>query len=246
MSYDSYKISQEPGKATFWTKSLKQNKIIFPYVDHLKEPHLYGTNSKAEHSMVNICLLFQKGDHYWRKDMTFLTYESFPHTCHKLWTKICEIRQNFKGDLTKFCEIFLNITLELPQYSLNSFFFFSCKKVVKTTTVCDLCLFLHKIYCKIVWKFCEIWIFMGIAFQMGQILWDFISQCEVWHVCSPKGIFSKRKEWEQIFSLGVSPLSEAGKTFRPKWSPFIFFFIQHQNIIQCLKPTIIKSFKNLR
>ena len=28
------------------------------------------------------------------------------HTCHKLWTKICEIRQNFKGDLTKFCEIF--------------------------------------------------------------------------------------------------------------------------------------------
>ena len=124
MSYDSYKISQEPGKATFWTNGLKQNKIIFPYVDHLKEPHLYGTNSKAEHSMVNICLLFQKGDHYWRKDMTFLTYESLPHTCHKLWTKICEIRQNFKGDLTKFCEIFLNITLELPQYSLKSSFFF--------------------------------------------------------------------------------------------------------------------------
>ena len=65
------------------------------------------------------------------------------HTCHKLWTKICEIRQNFKGDLTKFCEIFLNITLELPQYSLKSFL--SCKKHVKTTIVCDLCLFLHKI-----------------------------------------------------------------------------------------------------
>ena len=46
-------------------------------------------------------------------------------TCYKLWTKIYETRQNFKGDLTKFCEIFLNITLELHQYSLKSFFF-SC------------------------------------------------------------------------------------------------------------------------
>ena len=46
------------------------------------------------------------------------------HTCHKLWTKICEIRQNVKEDLTKFCEIFLNITLGLPQYSLKSFFFY--------------------------------------------------------------------------------------------------------------------------
>ena len=25
-------------------------------------------------------------------------------------------------------------------------------------------------------------LFMGIAFQIGQILWDFISQCEIWHV----------------------------------------------------------------
>ena len=24
---------------------------------------------------------------------------------------------------------------------------------------------------------------MGISFQKNQILWDFISQCEVWHVC---------------------------------------------------------------
>ena len=71
------------------------------------------------------------------------------HTCRKLWTKICEIRQNLKGDLTKFCEIFLSITLELPQYSLKSFFF-SCKKLLKTTIVCDLCLFLHKISCKMV------------------------------------------------------------------------------------------------
>ena len=40
------------------------------------------------------------------------------HTCHNLWVKICVIRQNFKGDLTNVCEIFLNITLELPQYRL--------------------------------------------------------------------------------------------------------------------------------
>ena len=75
---------------------------------------------------------------------TFIGY----HTCHKQWIKICEICQNFKGDWTKFCEIFLNITLELPQYSLKSFF--SCKKLVKTRAVCDLCLFLHTIYCKMV------------------------------------------------------------------------------------------------
>ena len=79
------------------------------------------------------------------------------HTCHKLWTKIYEIRQNFKRDLTKICEIFLNITLELPQNSLKSFF--SCEKLVKTRAMCDLCLFLNKICCKMVWKFCEIWIF---------------------------------------------------------------------------------------
>ena len=51
--------------------------------------------------------------------------------------------QNFKSDLTKFCEIFLNITLELPHYSLKAFF--SCKKLVKTTTVCGLCLFVHNL-----------------------------------------------------------------------------------------------------
>ena len=71
------------------------------------------------------------------------------HTCHNLWTKICEIRQNIEGDLTKFCEIFLNITKKLPKFSLKVFFF-SCKNLVKTTTVCNLCLFLHKLCCKMV------------------------------------------------------------------------------------------------
>ena len=27
------------------------------------------------------------------------------HTCHKLWTEICEIRQIFKGDMIRFSEI---------------------------------------------------------------------------------------------------------------------------------------------
>ena len=50
--------------------------------------------------------------------------------------------QNFKGDLTKFCEIFLNITLVIPQYSLK--YFFSCRKLVKTTKVCNLFYFFIK------------------------------------------------------------------------------------------------------
>ena len=61
--------------------------------------------------------------HQPRNTSTTTSYSTLYHTCHKLCTKISEIRQNFKGDLTKFCEIFLNITLELPQYSLKSSFF---------------------------------------------------------------------------------------------------------------------------
>ena len=71
----------------------------------------------------------------------------YMHTCHKLWTKICETRQNFKGDLTKFCEIFLNITGASQIQS--KVFFFSCQKLVKTKTKCDLHLFLHKICCNL-------------------------------------------------------------------------------------------------
>ena len=44
------------------------------------------------------------------------------HTCQKLQTEICEIRQMFKGDLIKFCEIFTKITLELPQSSQKPLF----------------------------------------------------------------------------------------------------------------------------
>ena len=67
------------------------------------------------------------------------------HTCHKLQTEICEI---FKGDLIKFCEIFTKITSELPQNSQK--LLFKCKKLVINTTKCDLCLFLYKIFYKMV------------------------------------------------------------------------------------------------
>ena len=50
------------------------------------------------------------------------------HTCHNLWTEICEIRQIFKGDLIKFCENLTKITLELPKNSQKPLF--KCKKLV--------------------------------------------------------------------------------------------------------------------
>ena len=40
------------------------------------------------------------------------------HTCHKLWTEICEIRQIFKGDWIKFCERFTKISFKLPNNRL--------------------------------------------------------------------------------------------------------------------------------
>ena len=50
---------------------------------------------------------------------------------------------------------------------------FKCKKLTINTTKCDLCLFLHKMCCKMVWKFCESW----------KILWEF---------CFPDGSYSVR------------------------------------------------------
>ena len=77
-------------------------------------------------------------------------FEILYHTCNKLWTEICEIRQIFKGDLIKFCENFTKITLELSQSSQKTLF--ECKKLVINTfvTKCDSCLFLHKMCCKMV------------------------------------------------------------------------------------------------
>ena len=73
------------------------------------------------------------------------------HTCHKLWTEICEIRQLFKGDLIKFCEIFIKTTLEFPKNSQKPLF--KCKELVINTTKCDFCLLLHKMCCKMVSNF---------------------------------------------------------------------------------------------
>ena len=90
------------------------------------------------------------------------------HTCHKLWTEICEMRQIYKWDLIKFCEIFTKITLKLPQNSQKPVLL--CMKFVINTTKCDVCLnttkydvclCLHKMCFKMVWKFCEIWTFYG-------------------------------------------------------------------------------------
>ena len=56
------------------------------------------------------------------------------HTCHKLWTRICEIRQNFKGDLTNSVRFSKTSLWSSPNIVLK--YFFSCKKLVKTKTVC--------------------------------------------------------------------------------------------------------------
>ena len=115
-------------------------------------------------------------------DRTFTEMFLEWHTCHKLWAEICEIRQIFKWDLIKFCEIFTKITLKRPQSSQKPLFI--CKKlVIKQQSVIYVYFFIK---CDVRWpenseRFDNL---MGIGFQMGQILWDFISQCEIWHVWS--------------------------------------------------------------
>ena len=77
---------------------------------------------------------------------------------------------NFYGRFDKFCEIFTKITLELPQNSQKPLF--NCKKLVINTTKCDLCLFLHKMCDKMVWKFCKIWkIFWELAFRWAKFFY---------------------------------------------------------------------------
>ena len=85
--------------------------------------------------------------------LSILSFLLILHICHKLWTEICEIRQIFKGDLIKFCEIFTKITLELPQNSPNPLFL--CMKHEINTTKCDICLFHHNLCCEI-FEICKI------------------------------------------------------------------------------------------
>ena len=51
--------------------------------------------------------------------------------------------------------VHMYVTMELSKSSRKSVFV--CKKLVINTTKCDLCLFLHKMCCKMVWKSCDIW-----------------------------------------------------------------------------------------
>ena len=60
----------------------------------------------------NICFLWRTEENYHVPTLSLLLLS---HTCHKLCTEICEIRQIFKGDVIKFCEIFIKIILELPK-----------------------------------------------------------------------------------------------------------------------------------
>ena len=53
----------------------------------------------------------------WQTVTAYIKLYNKSHTCHKLWTEICEIKQMFKRDFIKFCEIFTKITLELPKNS---------------------------------------------------------------------------------------------------------------------------------
>ena len=103
------------------------------------------------------------------------------HTCHKLWTEICEVRQNFKWDLIKFCETFTKIAFKLTKGILKPLVSFN--RLLINTIKCNLCLLVHKIclkfYLEILW---DMKILLGIGFYMGRILWDFVSQCEIWHV----------------------------------------------------------------
>ena len=89
-------------------------------------------------------------------------------TCHKLRTKIYEIIQNFKGDLTSFCENFLNLTLRLPQYSRKSFFFFFFP--VRSLWKTQQCVIYVHYFIKAVVKWSEksvIWIFYGNCLPDG-------------------------------------------------------------------------------
>ena len=45
-------------------------------------------------------------------------------------------------------------------------------------------------------------VLMGIAFKMGQILWDFISQCEMWYdSVDPDQLASTEANWSDLHCL---------------------------------------------
>ena len=74
--------------------------------------------------------------------------------------------------------IFSNINLELPKITEK------LKKHVINIIKCDL-LIISFIKCVLKWSENSVRFenLMGIGFQKDGMLQDFISQCEVWHVC---------------------------------------------------------------
>ena len=76
--------------------------------------HLPPVDKRQNSDMLNL-MLSMLGKNFSRHFGIFfcrnwLRHFMHIHTCHKLWTKICEIKQTFKGDSTKFCESFLLLT----------------------------------------------------------------------------------------------------------------------------------------
>ena len=162
------------------------------------------------------------------------------HTCHKLWTEICEIRKKFKGDLIKFCEIFTKITLELPQNSQKPLFW--CKKLVINTTKCDLCLFLHKMYCKMAWKFCEIW----------KILWELASRwtkfCKILSHSARYGMYVHANNCtiSIVFHENGTILKMEGKEVKEtiKTINFSYFIIKFKILVYQIKICFYINFKS--
>ena len=101
---------------------------------------------------------------------------------------------------------------------------------------------------------------MGIGFQKGQILWDFISQCEIWHVwvtCrfidllynyTPRGInikisiHFKVPYWYGIVGSQIdfidAPMSQSYCSGTPRYKIFILFcvcYIKQITLAQLLK-----------
>ena len=105
--------------------------------------------------------------------ITLSQTHSFPllHTCHKLWTEICEIRQIFKGDLIKFCEI--KIILKLYQNSQNPLF--KCKRlVIDTKSVIYVYFFINS---------AVRWSENSVRFEKSYGNWLPDGPFEIWHVC---------------------------------------------------------------
>ena len=112
------------------------------------------------------------------------------------------------------------------------------KSFAKTTTVCDLCLFLHQMCCKMVPKFCEIWIFHGTKVRFYLTMWDMACKHTVFPVLLLERTESKQhKNCKQTSThrKGTINISQA-RLERVKYSKRCFNNYK--------KPSCLKCFKN--